>query len=237
MAAGRSSSYADRISREYEQRFGRPADASDPAYGEYVTTALPAAIQADKDALARSQGRWHTADKFAWGAVAAPFVAAAAPAIAGAFGAGGAASLPAAATEGIGFSAAPVTGGGMTLGSIFGSRGFEAAVNAGTSLFGARAQNKANRYATDANSALMARQIAMEEARIKAQQDADAADRLDAQRRWDAEQAFQAKQFAATEEERAYNRKLLDDREARRAVYRPYSERAMRSLGALLGIG
>lgn len=129
------------------------------------------------------------------------------------------------------------TGGGMTLGRILGSRGFDTVANGVTSWLGNRAQNKANRYATDANTALMSRQIAMEQERIKAQQDADAADRVDATRRFDAEEAFKAKQFAASEEERAYTRKLLDDREARRAVFRPYSERAMRSLGAILGIG
>jgi len=166
---------------------------------------------------------------------------AALPAIGAAFAGGsGFASVPGA----VGASSAPlgtgtVTGGsgmGFSLGKLLGSRGFDTVANGVTSLLGMRAQNNANRYATDANSALMARQIAMAEAQIKAEHDANEADRADATRRFDAEQAFKAKEFDASEEERAYNRKLLEDREARRAVFRPYSESALRSLGAILGL-
>jgi hypothetical protein len=236
MAAGRSSSYADRVGRQYEQQFGRPASADDPAYADYIKTALPQLISSDKAALERSQGRWKTADKFAWGAAAIPFAAAAAPLIFG-----GGASLPAAATQGVGFDTAGTAGAGMNLGRIFGSRGFETAANGITSLFGMRSQNKANKYATDANARLQAEQIAMEQGRIKAQQDADAQDRADAERRWQAEQERAKQAYEQTQEQLAYQRSLSDrqlrlddEREARRAVYRPYSEAAMRSLGSIL---
>lgn len=187
----------------------------DTAYGQYLRSHGPRGFD------------WRYAAPVA-GIAAMPAVAAV-----GGGSAAGSATLPAVATEGIGFSSA---GGGMTLGSLLGSRGFEAAMNAGTSLFGMRAQNRANRYAADANSRLMAEQIAMERERLRVQQEADAADRADAERRWAAEQAFAAKQFDAGEEERAYNRSLVEAREARRAAFRPYSERAMRTLGSILGI-
>lgn len=230
MAAGRSSSYADRVSRQYEEQFGRSADANDPDYAAYITTALPQMIDADRTALARSQGRWKVADKLAFGAAAIPF-AAAAPVLFG-----GGASMPAAATEGVGFSSAGGSGMGFSLGKLLGSRGVEAIGNGVTSILGMRSQNNANRYATDVNARLTAQQIQMEQDRIARQEAADAADRADAQKRWEAEQAMKAKELAASEEERAYNRQLLDAREARRALYDPYRQNAMRSLGAILGI-
>lgn len=165
-------------------------------------------------------------------ASAIPFAVAGGAALAGG---GGAAALPAAATEGIEFSAAPTaTGGGMTLGRILGSRGFELGSNAITSLLGMRSQNRANRYATDANARLSADQIQLERDRIKRQEDVDAADRADAERRWLAEQAQRKQDYDALQEERTYRRtlddrnvRLDDEREARRAGLR-------RSLGALL---
>ncbi len=171
--------------------------------------------------------------------------AVAGPALFGGGTAAGATSLPAAATAGMApASVAATSGGGMTLGGLLGSRGFEAGANAFTSLFGLRSQNKANRYATDVNARLMSEQVRLEQDRIRRQEEADAADRVDAERRWQAEQAFAAQQHAASEEERAYRRSLSerdvrldDEREARRAVYRPYSERAMRTLGSILRIG
>lgn len=128
-------------------------------------------------------------------------------------------------------------GGGMTLGRIFGSRGFEAGVNGLTSIMGMRSQNNANRYATDANSRLMADQIRLEEARIRKQDEIDAADRADAERRWAAEEEWRRKQHEASEEERAYTRRLSEEREGRRAAYRPYRDSALRTLGSLLRIG
>lgn len=165
-----------------------------------------------------------------------------APAASAGLAGGGAVAGPVA--SGAGASVAGTTGGGMTLGRIFGSRGFEAGANALTSLLGMRSQNRANRYATDANSRIMADQTRLEQERIRRQEEADAADRADIERRWVAEQAQKAQEYAALQEEREYNRsisdrqlRLDDEREARRAVYRPYGVRAMRSLGSILGIG
>lgn len=68
MPAGTSSSLSDRVGRQYEQEFGRPADASDPQYAEYVKTALPTMMLADKAALTKTQNRWKVADKVAMAA-------------------------------------------------------------------------------------------------------------------------------------------------------------------------
>jgi hypothetical protein len=159
----------------------------------------------------------------------------------GAVGGSGAASVPGA----VGSNIAPLGGGtvtggggmGFSLGKLLGSRGFETGANALTSLFGLRSQNKANKYATDVNARLMSDQVRMEQERIARQEAAEAADRADIERRWMAEQAQSKQEFDALQEQRAYDRRILDEREGRRAMYRPYSEAAMRSLGRILGIG
>lgn len=138
---------------------------------------------------------------------------------------------------------APAAAGKFTLGSLLGSKGMELGVGVGTSLLAQRSQNKANRYTTDRNAELTREQMRLENERLVRAEAAEAADRADAERRWQAEQAFQKSTFDATEEERAYNRsisdrqlRLDDEREQRRAPYRAASERAMRTLGSILGI-
>lgn len=124
----------------------------------------------------------------------------------------------------------------MTLGQLFGSRGFEAGANALTSLFGLRSQNKSSRYATDANTRLLQDQIRMEaerNARLDAAAELDRQDRL---RQHDATEAQRKREFDAMEEDRGFNRSLVEAREARRNVFRPYSERALRTLGSILRI-
>jgi hypothetical protein len=201
----------------------------DTAYGRYI--------------------RSHGPRGFDWRYLAPVAGIAAAPALGALLGGGGAAASGSATVNGLPLVphaasvASGTAGGGMTLGSLLGSRGFEVGANALTSLFGMRSQNRANRYATDANARLTSEQLAFERERIRRQEEADALDRADAERRWQAEQERYAREHAASEEERAYRRtisdrqlRLDDEREARRAVFRPYSERAMRSLGAILGI-
>lgn len=103
--AGTSSSLADRISRQYEQETGRPADAADPAYAEYIKTALPKMIADDRAALERSQGRWGVADKIAMGATLGLLGAGVGSALAGAGGVG--------AASGAGGSSAGAAGGSL----------------------------------------------------------------------------------------------------------------------------
>lgn len=139
-------------------------------------------------------------------------------------GGAGAASLPAAATEGIGFSAAPAaSGGAMTLGKIWdiGNLGLQGA----SAYFGQRGQNRA-----------LDRQIQMQERQIAAQLAADAEARAEAKRQFDAQQANTQRQFAADDEERAYSRRLMDEREARLAPRRAASRAALSRLGDFLGV-
>lgn len=65
----------------------------------------------------------------------------------------------------------------------------------------------------------------------------------EARRQWEAQQQFQAKQFAAQEEERLnarkiadYNQRLAEERETRRAPYRAASQAALQSLAERLGL-
>lgn len=58
-----------------------------------------------------------------------------------------------------------------------------------------------------------------------------------AKAQWDAQQKFQQEQFAASEEERLYNRRLQDEKEARRAPYRAASLDALNRLPSILDSG
>lgn len=108
--AGTSSSYADRISRQFEQQFGRPADANDPAYAEYIKTALPQMIEADHASLKRSQHRWGIADKAAMAAAISLLGYGGGQALGSIFGGGGTA---AASADGAGLPAGMTPGGAM----------------------------------------------------------------------------------------------------------------------------
>lgn len=94
----------------------------------------------------------------------------------------------------------------------------------GTGVMANRAEGgsakRALQYQTQSDAA------AMREAMAQRQED---------QRRWEAEQANRQREMAVADEERLFNRKLLEQREARQEPYRQASQQALRSLGALLG--
>lgn len=213
MTAGRSSSLVDRISRD-PRWAGQDPNTLD--WG----SALKTVMGEDAAKLAKSQGRWKLADKFAWGAVAAPFAVAAAPAIAGAFTGGAAASAAPAATAG----ATAAGAGGMTLGNIFNL------ANLGVGAFSSWMGNRSSNRALDAQMRLQQQQFA-------AQQAADAEARAEAKRQFDIQQQNTARQIAADDNDRAYTRSLSEAREARLAPYRAQADIARRRLAAFLGIG
>jgi hypothetical protein len=169
-------------------------------------------------AYQRSKNRWNTVGKIATAATAIPF-AAAAPALFGG----------AAATTG-GAAAATTAGAGkaLTLGSILNHPLTSLGVNTVGSVLSARSQNKANQYQADKNAEGLAQQIALERERIENEKAEIAATRAEDQRRWNAEEAYRAKQAADAEEERQY---ML----ARRRAYDPMRERALRTVGSILG--
>jgi len=143
-------------------------------------------------------------------------------------GAGASASVPGA----VGASAAPLgggtvatgTGAGMTLGNIWNLANL--GVGAASSLFGMRSQNRG-----------LDKQIALQRQEMAARLAADAEARAEAKRQFDAQQANETRRFAADDEDRAFNRRLLEEREARMAPYRVSADRARQRLAAFLGLG
>lgn len=130
---------------------------------------------------------------------------------------------------------APTGGGGSTFGNLLGLA--SVGVPAVTSLFGQRSQNRA----LDKQGAIEQQNYAQQ---LRMAQDNEAYRRQEAQRvadeerrRWTAEEGYRARQVAADEEERAFNRRLLEEREARRAPRRVASQQAMVRLGDLLKLG
>lgn len=216
MAAGTSSSYADRIGRAFEQQYGRPASADDPEYVAYIKTALPNAIASDRAAYERSKNRWNTVTKLAWGATAIPF-AAAAPAVFGASGAAGASAAPAAAASTTGAS-------GMTFGNLLelGKLG----VGLGTNLIANKQQNRS--MANDA--AQRSNEFAQQMALIQQQNE-------EAKRQWEAQQAQQAQQWQIQMADRDRQLRLQDEKEARMAPRRAFAAQALSRLGDLLRLG
>lgn len=136
-----------------------------------------------------------------WGGVTAP-----------SFGAGGAASAGGAGV-GAGSVIAPAAGR-FTMGNLL--RMGEIGIPAITGIFANRSQNRA-----------LDRQTAVEQANLAAQmqfvRDQEAQRRAEAermfiedQRRWEAEERNRARDVAAADEERAFQRRLVEEREQRR---------------------
>lgn len=157
------------------------------------------------------------------GATAAPLVFGASGAAAGAAGASG------------GAAPAAVTAGRFTLPSIL--KMAEIGIPAVTGLIGMRSQNRALDRQSQLEQQALAEQMAYarEQEAIRRQE----AERMFAedQRRWEAEERNRARELSATEEERAYQRRLLDEREARRAPYRRASQDALFRLQDILSMG
>ena len=112
-------------------------------------------------------------------------------------------------------------------------------LGAGTfgNLYASRKQSTANRealaYQQQANEQAMAMDREMEAER-KRQFDVQ---QVELKRQWDATQQFEASRFAASEDERLYDRRIRDERETRRAPYRAASEAALARLPGILAGG
>ncbi len=230
MAAGLSSSLADRIGRQYESQFGRPASADNPDYASYIQRALPEMMASDKSAIDRSKGRWNTFGKVATAAAAVPFAMAAGPALQSLYSGGFAA--PGAATTA---TAAPAAGKFATLGKLFSSPGMELGVNTGLSLLGMRSQNRAADQARNDTLTQYREGLALERQRLEAETRNADLDRADAKALNDAINELKRRELDAAEEERSYRRGLEEAREARLQPYRDNSLRAMNALYSMLG--
>lgn len=253
--AGTSSSLADRISRQYEQQFGRPAAADDPQYAEFVRSQMPQMIAADQAAYDRSKSRWRVADKFAWGAAAIPFTAGLSSILAPAATGGASAATTGAVSHGYsspgifsslfggGATAPTATAAGATrgvlgrLGSILSSPGAEIAANTGLSLYGQRSQNKANQQARSDMLAAQAKALELEERRLATEAQNANLDREDARALNAAIQDLEKKKFALQQEQAQFERGLLEeDRNVRTAYRTNYQEPAARRLSSILGL-
>lgn len=95
----------------------------------------------------------------------------------------------------------------------------------GASLYGAHKQSQSANRAQQIQSNTDAETI-----RLERERDAEA------KRQWDTEQAFQQQQFAAQEDDRLFNRRLLEQRDARAEPYRQASAAAVGRLGQMLGL-
>lgn len=100
------SSYAARLSTQWQQKTGRPADANDPNYVAWVKEALPAMVAQDHGDYERSKARWRVADRIAMVGVLGVMGAGVGSALAG----GGSAAAGASAT-GSGGALPPIAGG------------------------------------------------------------------------------------------------------------------------------
>lgn len=243
------SSYADRLAAQYQQQFGRPADANDPVYASYIHTAMPQMLAADKAAYERSKARWGVADKIATGATLGVLGAGVGSALIG----GGAAASAPMSVNGLpivplagSVSASGAAGAGMGIAKA-GIPWLSVGSKAADTLFGIYANNKqskANREALamqqQANAEALAYQRELE-AEQKRQFEVQQAQ---LQRQWDAQQAFDKAKWDASEEERLYQRRKDDEdrqlraqREARKAPYIAASQAALAQLPGLLASG
>lgn len=100
-----------------------------------------------------------------------------------------------------------------------------AAVGAGTTVYGAKSAGKSARRAQNIQSK-------SDDAAIQLERERDA----EARRQWEAAQQFEAQKWNAQEEERIYNRRMQEEREARQAPYRAMSAAALGNLGSMLGL-
>ena len=127
-----------------------------------------------------------------------------------------AASAAPAATGG---AIAPAVAAGASKFSLSGLLGLaNLGVGTATSLYGANKADKTARYQADLQATSVAEQMALERERLAEEKSQFMTQQDELRRQWAAQQAFQAKQFAASEDERLYNRKLLEDREGRKAA-------------------
>lgn len=253
------SSYADRLAQQYQQQFGKMPDANDPAYASYVQSALPSLINADKAAYERSKARWRVADRVATGATLGVLGAGVGTALMG----GGAAASAPMSVNGLPITsyAASVPMSGASVG--MGAAGAAGAAGAGAmkasipwlsvgskaadTLFGIYSNNKqmsANREALALQQKAAAEAMAYERERDAEQRRQFDAQQAELRRQWEATQAFEKAKWDASEQERLYQRQILDEdrqlkaaREARKAPYIAASQAALAQLPALMASG
>lgn len=104
-------------------------------------------------------------------------------------------------------------------------------------IYANKKQQQGNREALAYQQAKDAEAMAYEREQMAEQKRQFDMQQAAAKAQWDAQQKFQQDQFAASEEERLYNRRLQDEKEARRAPYRAASLDALNRLPDILASG
>lgn len=211
----------------------------------WVTQELPQNRATAKAALERSQGRWKTADKFAYAAAAVPFAAAAAPLVMGgsAAASGGAGMVNGLAITpyaGTASMSAPALAGGSVPGWIGSTQAANLAGKGVDTLFGIysnRQQSKANREALAYQQSQNARAEAWDREQELQRRTEFMAQQAELKRQWEATQKFESDKWAATEEDRVHRRQLEDEREVRRAPFRAASAAALERLPGIMASG
>jgi len=225
-----------------------------PGYGQVPNGRVPSEVAAEQASRDQNNAWWAERnarnDRYRKIATVGALAAGGAAALPALFAGGGAAAPSfgiGAANTGTWTTALPATVAGSTLpaagaaakfsiGRLLSNPLTSLAVNSATSLLGARAQNKANQYAVDRQAEGLAQQLAIEEKRIADEAAERAAQRIEDQRRWEAQEAHNAKVLAASEDERLFARRMLEEREGRRAAYESqYRQPALRSVRSILG--
>lgn len=152
---------------------------------------------------------------------------------------GGAAGAATGGAGGAGMAATAGAGAGKlaTLGKLFSSPGLELGVNAGLTLLGNRSANKAADQARADQMAQYRESIALQRQQLEMEARNADLDREDARALNAAINELKKRELDAAEEERAFNRSLIEQRETRMAPYRRSSEAALQRLNQMWGLG
>ncbi len=169
-------------------------------------------------------------------ALGGPLAAAAAPALVG----GASASFGAPAAIGGATAGAPSAAGAFSLGNILKAPLTGLGVQGFLSWLGNRSQNKAAKYATDAQAQGLEKQLALEAANQAEQKRQFDAQQLALKTQQDAVNKMDAQKLAAENEDRAYTRQQADYTmglsKAREAYLEPFRQQALQNRYALMNM-
>ena len=106
----------------------------------------------------------------------------------------------------------------------------------GAQAYGAHRQGQASTRASAATTTANAEALRFEREQAAADQRRFDAEQTAKREQWAADEAFRQNQYRASEEDRLFQRMLLEQQEARRAPFREASRQALGRVGDILGI-
>lgn len=200
-----------------------------PDVQAFATTELPRLRADEAQRYQDSKHRWGIADKAAMAASMGLMTGGAASAFAG----GGGAAIPSFATEGVGFSSA----GSGAMSSIPWWNVASKGVDTLFGIYSNRQQSRANRDALAYQERQNMRAEGLDRDAEAQRHEEFLAQQAALKQQWDAMQKFEADKWAASEDERLYDRGLKDAREARLAPRRALAADALQRIPGLLASG